>query len=212
MERLCFYQYLVLVVLNNNFILNRILQVFRKSEFLHFHTFKCHPQKELASEMVRLNVIFSTFCFLKLFCITVSLTIIMKISDIDGESGTKLAIRGKTSTPRKRRIARNFNEEDEEYPTNLSKRRGLVKEEQGERREQTQHIYMDKKGESSRSSKRQFTLEELKYADFLQPKVVLSKSLSVIITQMMSESERSTTCNNAIVNLWFHNYAKPCQF
>ncbi|XP_046437526.1 zinc finger protein 271-like isoform X2 [Daphnia pulex] len=114
---------------------NNCGKVFRKSEFLHFHTFKCHPQKELASEM---------------------------ISDIDGESGTKLAIRGKTSTPRKRRIARNFNEEDEEYPTNLSKRRGLVKEEQGERREQTQHIYMDKKGESSRSSKRQFTLEELK--------------------------------------------------
>lgn len=206
MERLFFYQFLVLVVLNNEFILNRILQVFRKSEFLRFHTFKCHPQKELASEMVRLMLFSQHSCFIKLLLIT-------KISDVDGESGTKLAIRGKTSTPRKRRIARNFNEEDEEYQTNLSKRRGLVEQdEQGERREQTQHIYMDKKGESSRSTKRQFTLEELKYADFLQPKVVLSKSLSVIITQMMSESERSTTCNNAIVNLWFHNYAKPCQF
>jgi hypothetical protein len=87
----------------------------------------------------------------------------------------------------------------------------LVEEEIRKRREQAKRYYTEEKTESLRTTKRQFTLEELKYADFLQPKVVLSKELNVIISQITSESERSTTCNNAIINLWFHNYAKPYQ-
>lgn len=135
----------------------------------------------------------------------------MKTSDVE-DSGTKLAIRGKASSPRKRSIAHSCNKEDEDYTSKLSKRMRLVEEEIRKRREQTQQYYSNEKAESSRSTKRQFTLEELKYADFLQPKVVLSKALSVIISQMTSEAERSATCNNAIINLWFHNYAKPYKF
>ncbi len=127
------------------------------------------------------------------------------------ESGTERAIREKVSSPRKRSIARNLNK-NEEYRSKLSKRVSVVDKELSKRREQAQNYYTNEKAESSRSTKRQFSLEELKYADFLQPKVVLSKALSVIISQMTFETERSAPCNSAIINLWFHNYAKPYKF
>lgn len=69
----------------------------------------------------------------------------------------------------------------------------------------------NQKAETPKSTVRLFTLEESKYADFLQPKVVLSKSLTILLTKIKNESKESTEHSSAISSLSFHNYAKSHQ-
>ena len=118
----------------------------------------------------------------------------------NGENVTIIASPGK----RNRRVPRKFAEVFEE--SSLSE--NLVRE----LRKRKQQMLQDRtdsnlEGESSSAATHQFSLEELKYADFLQPKVVLSNVLSVFITHITSDA--SAQLNTAKSNLLFHNYAKP---
>lgn len=133
----------------------------------------------------------------------------------DENGGTHVAYPSKASKPIKRmRTVLVFDPEEKGLSTHLltsqvdSLERNLEK-----RKDQSLVDPVDgnlKAGMPS-SAIRLFTLEELKYAGFLQPKVVLSKSLSIILTKITSEREESTEHSSAITNLSFHNYAKPYQ-
>ncbi len=130
----------------------------------------------------------------------------MEIIGNDGESLTKVT----SPVKKKRKVSRKLNEDDEEHDKPyLSKKLGFIDRELRKRKQQLLLDDSDSnlEAESSRSASRQFTLDELKYADFLQPKVVLSNSLSVLITRIMSQA--SSEHNFNISNLLFHNYAKP---
>lgn len=136
-----------------------------------------------------------------------------KVDSDDEERETQLRIRGKMSSPikRKKNGSCDLNALDEDDNDKLSKRIDLrlLEEAFRQRIEQPQRNHRGE-AEPSVSASSKFTLEELKYAAFLQPKVVLSKSLSVTIVQMMSEAEISATRQPAVFsNLWFHSYAKP---
>ncbi|XP_032781726.2 zinc finger protein 236 isoform X1 [Daphnia magna] len=137
----------------------------------------------------------------------------VKVDSDDEERETQLRIRGKMSSPikRKKNGSCDLNALDEDDNDKLSKRIDLrlLEEAFRQRIEQPQRNHRGE-AEPSVSASSKFTLEELKYAAFLQPKVVLSKSLSVTIVQMMSEAEISATRQPAVFsNLWFHSYAKP---
>lgn len=136
----------------------------------------------------------------------------MKITDIEGdESESRLRIRSRRSVRIKKRKNVPYDEDTSggNYKKKQSERINLHPSEEAlrQRTEQSHRGYED--AEPSRSAMCKLSLEELKYAEFLQPKVVLSKSLSVTITQVMSEAEISETRENAAINMWFHNYAKP---
>lgn len=128
-----------------------------------------------------------------------------------------LAELGQGPKPMKRRrtvLTRRSNKEDEDQNNKLLliNEMDMIERELKKRKEA--RFTLDPLDENLRGdlSRRLFTLQELKYADFLQPKVVLSKSLSLFITKIATEKQFSTAHSTAITNLSFHNYAKPYEF
>ncbi|XP_059352143.1 zinc finger protein 69 homolog isoform X2 [Daphnia carinata] len=163
-------------------------KIFRKSEALGFHTCKVQSEeKDFQTPDVM-------------------------VGSYDEGRETQLRIPGKISSPvkRKKNMPCDLDALDEGDEEKLSKTIDLrlLEEAFRQRIEQPQQNHREEV-ESSVSASCKFTLDKLKYADFLQPKVALSKSLSVTIIKIMSEAEISAKRQTPVFsNLWFHSYAK----
>lgn len=117
----------------------------------------------------------------------------------------------RTRRSKKRRVATDYPEEDNHRILTLTHEISVVERELEKRRQQYLLDSMEENQEVdlSGSGSRLFTLEELKYAEFLQPKVVLSKSLSVFISKMTAGKRAPLGPSTANTNIAFNSNVKP---
>lgn len=114
-------------------------------------------------------------------------------------------------TWKRRRVISEYPEAEHGRILSLTREISMVERELDKR----QSREMAKKREiEPRSGPRLFTLEELKYAEFLQPKVVLSKSLSLILSKTTLETraplQPNTTANTNTDPRPTHNCTFGC--